>query len=132
MTKFKNIPKTSGESVYDYMKNSTIDVVINKKEPLNMRSVVMEVISNSKLKTTDDKKRYLRKYPHIEHDYPSFYKLIINHDLQDQNIPEVRILYVMLQKSQEINDNKITKNEGEEVVGRLLMNSIIKPNLNNK
>ena len=53
--------------------------------------------------------KYLKKYKYMQTDYEFLYKLIINHDLNDNTIKEVNILNQMLGKIEEIKDNKVSQ-----------------------
>jgi hypothetical protein len=119
----------NNKNVYDYVKGAKMDAPVVKKEPLDIHRVLIELKTNSDLKTKEDKVRFLRKYPHIEHDYNKLYDMAVNNDMNDNSNPDIRILNLMLDQSQDIKDNKIKKIDGEKKVGTLLMNTYITPHL---
>ena len=103
-------------------------VIPEKKERLDIYSII-NYIKNSDLKTKIDKINYLKKYKHIHMDYSFLYNIIINNDLNDNTSKEVEILNNMLQNIKDINDQKISKFEGEKEIGELIADTYIKPML---
>ena len=74
--------------------------------------------------------KYLKKYKYMQTDYEFLYKLIINHDLNDNSIKEVNILNQMLEKIEDIKDNKVSQKKGEEQIGKVLVDEYVMPMLN--
>ena len=66
----------------------------------------------------------------MQTDYEFLYKLIINHDLNDNSIKEVNILNQMLEKIEDIKDNKVSQKKGEEQIGKVLVDEYVMPMLN--
>jgi hypothetical protein len=99
-----------------------------KIQKLNIRKVYEEV-KNSNLNTKIDKINYLKKYKYIEQDYNFLYNIIVNNDLNNNNSKEIKLLNMMLSKIDDIKDNKITKNKGEQDIGQVLVDYYIKPQI---
>jgi hypothetical protein len=100
-----------------------------KKQKLNIRNIFEEV-KKSNLNTKEDKINYLKKYKFIEQDYNFLYNIIINNDLKNSKSKEINILNMMLSKIDDINDKKVSKKKGEEAIGQILVDTYIKPKLN--
>jgi len=99
-----------------------------KNQVLDIRNIIL-FIKNSNLTTKQEKINYLKKYKFIHIDYSFLYNIIINHDLNNNNIKEVKILNQMLSKISDINNNIITKNSGEEQMGKILVDEYVMPML---
>jgi hypothetical protein len=102
-----------------------------KKQELNIRDIII-YIKNTELKTTDEKIKYLKKYKYIQTDYTFLYNIIINNNLDDNSIKEVKILNIMLSQINNINDNKISKQKCEESIGKVLVDEYVNPLLDKK
>jgi hypothetical protein len=99
-----------------------------KIQKLDIRSIY-EDVKNSNLNTKKDKINYLKKYKYIEKDYNFLYNIIINNDLKNGKLKEIKILNTMLSKIDAIKDNKITKRKGENEIGQVLVDEYIKPQI---
>lgn len=99
-----------------------------KKERLDVYSII-NYIKNSDLKNKRDKINYLKKYKYIHIDYSFLYNIIINNDLNNNTSKEVEILNKMLQNIKDINEQKVSKFEGEKEIGELIADTYIKPML---
>ena len=80
-----------------------------KIEPLNIKNIILEIKDSEDLNTKDKKVKHLKKYRYIKTDYEFLYNLIINNDLNDDTIKEVKILNQMLGKIEDIKDKKVSK-----------------------
>ena len=100
-----------------------------KIEPLNIKNIILEIKKNEELNTKEKKVKYLKKYRYIKTDYEFLYNLIINHDLNDNTIKEVKILNQMLGKIDDIKDKKVSKKKGEEDIGKVLVDEYVMPML---
>ena len=69
-----------------------------KVEPLNIKKIILEIKDSEDLNTKDKKIKHLKKYRYMKTDYEFLYNLIINNDLNDDTIKEVKILNQMLGK----------------------------------
>jgi hypothetical protein len=97
-----------------------------KIEPLNISEIIQYC------KTCRNKKEkldYLKKYKYIQQDYKFLYNIIINNDLNNENLKDIQILNYMLQQTDNIKNNRVTKKEGEVAVGSLLVDTYVKPML---
>ena len=61
-----------------------------KVEPLNIKKIILEIKDSEDLNTKDKKIKHLKKYRYIKTDYEFLYNLIINNDLNDDTIKEVK------------------------------------------
>jgi len=102
-----------------------------KIQKLDIRAIYEEV-KNSNLNTRKDKINFLKKYKYIEQDYNFLYNIIINNDLKNGQSQELKILNFMLSKIDDIKDNKVSKKKGEESVGQVLVDTYVKPMLDNQ
>lgn len=100
-----------------------------KIEPLNIKNIILEIKDSEDLNTKDKKVKHLKKYRYIKTDYEFLYNLIINNDLNDDTIKEVKILNQMLGKIEDIKDKKVSKKKGEEDIGKVLVDEYVMPML---
>ena len=100
-----------------------------KVEPLNIKKIILEIKKNEDLNTKDKKIKHLKKYRYMKTDYEFLYNLIINNDLNDDTIKEVKILNQMLEKIEDIKDKKVSKKKGEEDIGKVLVDEYVMPML---
>lgn len=101
-----------------------------KIEKLDIKAIINDIKNNGELNTKEKKIKYLKKYRYIQTDYEFLYKLIVNHDLNDNTIKEVNILNQMLGKIEDIKDNKVSQKKGEEQIGKVLVDEYVMPMLN--
>ena len=100
-----------------------------KIEPLNIKNIILEIKDSEDLNTKDKKVKHLKKYRYMKTDYEFLYNLIINNDLNDNTIKEVKILNQMLGKIEDIKDKKVSKKKGEEDIGKVLVDEYVMPML---
>ena len=100
-----------------------------KIEPLNIKNIILEIKDSEDLNTKDKKVKHLKKYRYMKTDYEFLYNLIINNDLNDDTIKEVKILNQMLGKIEDIKDKKVSKKKGEEDIGKVLVDEYVMPML---
>lgn len=101
-----------------------------KIEKLDIKAIINDIKNNVELNTKEKKIKYLKKYRYMQTDYEFLYKLIVNHDLNDNTIKEVNILNQMLGKIEDIKDNKVSQKKGEEQIGKVLVDEYVMPMLN--
>ena len=97
-----------------------------KIQKLNIYEIINEV-KKSNLNTKDDKINYLKKYKYIENDYTFLYNIIINNDLKNSTSKEMKILNIMLDKVNQLNNNDINKRKCDEDIGQVLVDEYVKP-----
>lgn len=100
-----------------------------KIETLNIKNIILEIKKSEDMNTKEKKIKYLKKYKYMKTDYEFLYNLIINNDLNDNNIKEVKILNQMLGKIDDIKDKKVSKKKGEEDIGKVLVDEYVMPML---
>ena len=100
-----------------------------KIEKLNLKVIINDIKNNAELNTKEKKIKYLKKYKYMQTDYEFLYKLIINYNLNDNTIKEVKILNQMLEKIEDIKDNKVSQKKGEEQIGKVLVDEYVMPML---
>lgn len=100
-----------------------------KIEPLDIKQII---INCKKYRNKNEKLNYLKKYKYIQQDYKFLYNIIIDNDLNNNNLNDVKILNYMLQQTDNIKNNKVSQKEGEVAVGSLLVDTYVKPMLDKK
>lgn len=103
-----------------------MSVLPPKIEQLDIKQIILD-LKDSDLKTKQEKEEYLKKYKHIKTDYKFLYNLIINNDLHDNNNKDINVLNTMLNQIKKIDNNEVSKEKGELVVGELLVDTYVKP-----
>jgi hypothetical protein len=99
-----------------------------KKEPLNLNEISLYIKDTKNgLITKEQKIEFLKRYKYIKCDYGFFYNIIVENDLNDNNIKEVRILNSMLSNISKLNNKKISKKGADIKIGQVLVDEIIKP-----
>ena len=101
-----------------------------KKEKLNIKKIINH-IKESDLKTKKEKEGYLKKYKYMKMDYTFLYNLIVNNDLEDNKNKEVNILNTMMEQINNIEEKKVSKENGEKKIGELLVDTYVKPVMKN-
>ena len=129
--KSKSQSQTQNLNIYDMVKNMQMPVPAPKKEPLDILSIIIAIKNNPSLKTRESKVSYLRQYPHISTDYEKLYNLIINHNLNDNSVKDIKILNTMIEKIEDEKNKKINEMDRDKQIGTLLMKEfLLKPNQN--
>lgn len=97
-----------------------------KQQPLPIRKIILK-IKEEGLNTYEEKVKFLSRFKYIQTDYTSIYNIIINNDLNDNNIEEVRILNQMLHIIGEQEEKGYSIKKRDEKVGQVLVNEIVMP-----
>jgi|TARA_B110000093_G_C12766240_1_gene324675 hypothetical protein len=102
-----------------------------KKEKLDIKEIIMD-LKKQNFKSKKEKENFLSKYKHIKTDYFFLYDLVVNNNLDDNTNKEINVLNTILSQLKKIDDKEVTKENGEKMVGELLVDTYIKPQMKNK
>lgn len=98
-----------------------------KREKLNLRGIIDYLKTNSNIYNTREKKEeYLRRYKYMREEYEFIYNVIINNDLNNNMIRDVRILNNILATI----DRGLPQRTEEVKIGTILRDEIVIPQVN--
>jgi hypothetical protein len=98
-----------------------------KREKLDLRAIINYLKENANQYNTREKKEeYLSRYRYMREEYEFIYTIIINNDLNNNMIRDVRILNNILATI----DRKMPQRAEEVQIGTILRDEIVIPQVN--
>jgi len=97
-----------------------------KKQILNFKNILQDLKQNN-INSKLDKINYFKKYKYVKEDYSFLYNIIINNDLNDETIFDVKMLNMMIKKIDEIIEEPDKKTEKEKEIGQVLVDKYVTP-----
>jgi hypothetical protein len=98
----------------------------SKKQILNFKNIIDDLKKNN-INTKSEKIDYFKKYKYVKEDYSFLYNIIIEHDLYNEDIFEIKMLNMMLTKLDEIIQEPHKKTEKEKEIGQVLVDKYVTP-----